>query len=161
MTKSPFSSLISFSLFVLGCGALVACASSSSGTPAPAGGSGGGSASAKLSDIRVHTFNASCAISASCHQGTSAAGGIDLSSARKSSDLIADLKKPTSADPGQGAIAVPGDPSKSFLVHKLEGDLPCIKDQSCGIQMPQTGPKIAADKIQEIQDWIAGGMVDD
>ena len=160
MTKSPLSSVVSFSLFVLGCGALVACASSSSGTPGTAG-AGGGGGSAKLSDIRVHTFNASCAISASCHLGTSAAGGIDLSSMRKSGDLIADLKKPSSVNPGQGAIAVPGDPSKSFLVHKLDGDLPCIKDQSCGLRMPQTGPAIAAEKIQEIHDWIAGGMVDD
>ena len=158
MASTSFLSIVRTSFFVAACAAVAACGSSSA-APAPA------PASAKLSDIRVNIFSGadgshgSCALSTSCHQGSSV-GGIDLTGSRKSADLIADLKKPAKMNAGQGPLAVPGNPDMSFLIHKLNADLPCFKDGSCGGPMPLTGPKIPAADIQAIHDWIAGGMQD-
>jgi hypothetical protein len=106
-------------------------------------------------------FAGSCAISASCHSGANPAGFIDLSASRPGASIIADLEKPSAAWPGQGALAVPGMSSASFLVHKVQGDVACLKDKTCGDLMPQTGPKLAAPSIQLIKDWIDQGMKDD
>ena len=105
-------------------------------------------------------FNGSCAVSASCHSGTNSAGYINFDAKRASADLIADMKKPSMAWPGQGPLAVPEMPDASFLVHKVQGDLPCLKDNSCGEIMPQTGPHLLAPQIQIVRAWIEQGMPD-
>jgi len=50
-----------------------------------------------------------------------------------------------------GVRVLPGDPSSSFIVAKLEGI------QDCGSQMPLGGPYLSNEEIQTIVSWIASG----
>jgi hypothetical protein len=49
---------------------------------------------------------------------------------------------------------VPGKPDESLLMLKVE------RRQPCGDPMPASGP-LAADKVQEIRDWITNGAKND
>ena len=64
-------------------------------------------------------------------------------------------------DHGAGRLVTPGDPDKSFLLHKLDGDL-CVFDESCangscGAPMPENNPALPEDKRDAIRRWIAQG----
>jgi hypothetical protein len=52
-----------------------------------------------------------------------------------------------------GAVrVVPGDPSGSYLIHKLEG-----RSDIVGSRMPAGGPFLAQTDIDVIRAWIAQG----
>ena len=106
------------------------------------------------------TFEPRC--SGRCHGGanmpptpTSPAGPIDLSASSTRTQLV-----DRASIHGAGLVlAVPGDPGASFLLRKLENDLPA--DGTLGSPMPQ-GEAIAWTMIPQaevdaITCWIAGG----
>lgn len=104
----------------------------------------------------------SCALSA-CHGsqlGTNngiylgaPAGVIDSSRV-----YAAIVNAPSQTAPTQ-VYVVPNDPARSFLLHKLDGDLCVIKQcaTGCGIVMPKDAPQLSVATRDVIRRWIAQG----
>lgn len=94
--------------------------------------------------IQAEIFNKGCTAS-SCHDA-GAEGGLDLRASAVPDSLInAESEKSTLPR------VAPGDPDGSFLVRKLEGTL----GGSEGDLMPLGGPKLGANKIKAVREWIA------
>jgi len=106
----------------------------------------------------------SCSFS-SCH-GTTAStnnglyvGSGDASTSTVISGLLVDSPTmPTMP------FVTPGDPSKSFLMHKMDGDQ-CAFDSSCtngtcGVSMPQASPLLDVATRDKVRRWIAQGAKD-
>jgi cytochrome c553 len=101
-----------------------------------------------LEDIQSKIFNQSCT-SSSCH-GSSKQGGLDLQKDQSYANLVSiDPQNPIARSKGYKRV-FPGDPSKSFLVHKLRGTL----DPGEGSRMPPVGSPLSESKIQAIEEWI-------
>jgi hypothetical protein len=100
-----------------------------------------------LNQIQAVIFTPTCATS-SCHSAGNQAAGLDLSSAAAShADLVDQFSN-------QGTVlVVPGDPTNSYLIHKLEGAAGIM-----GQQMPPGSPLQQAD-INQIRQWIMDGAV--
>lgn len=97
-------------------------------------------------------FDASC-VSSACHNDGTQAGGLTLAGG-SSYDAIVGVE-PTNAnarDDGMLLVA-PNEPSRSFLLSKLTGDLA----PGDGSQMPLTGAALPDATIELISDWIAAG----
>lgn len=113
-------------------------------------------------------FVQSCAFS-SCHGTMSAQNnGVYLgerTGTTPTATLIAGLEKPAPALPSMPFVT-PGDPSRSFLMHKIDGDActldPRCTNGSCGGRMPQGGgaPLPVATR-EAVRRWIAQGAKDD
>lgn len=103
-----------------------------------------------FSEIQRKIFNVSC--TSSCH-GTENSGGLDLR-ADSSYDQLFSVDPVNPAARAKGYKRVfPGDPGKSFLVHKLRGTL----EPGMGSRMPLTGGSLSENKIQAIEQWIREG----
>jgi hypothetical protein len=99
----------------------------------------------------------SCGFS-SCHGARSgAAGGMQISS--DAATTIADLVGvPSNALPSMARVAA-GDPAKSLLLHKIDGDA-CALPQcigTCAESMPQGQALLAESDRLTIRRWIAQG----
>jgi hypothetical protein len=126
-------------------------------------------------------FRGSCGLSTSCHGSESGQNGQHYYGPKNSDgNVTADqiqaifdqsVNQPAVANPSMNVIT-PGDPSKSFLMYKLDGDpdaadevscadLECAKDKSCLSSMPQGGPQLPSDKRDIIRRWIAQGAKND
>ncbi|APR80700.1 Hypothetical protein A7982_06047 [Minicystis rosea] len=126
----------------------------------------------------------SCGLSSSCHGNPAGSGGQHFYGP-KLSDPAPDaatvqaifdqsVDKASVANPDMKIIA-PGDPGKSFLLYKLDGDpskqsdkdevtcasLTCAADKSCLSAMPLGGPSLPTDKRDTIRRWIAQGAKND
>jgi hypothetical protein len=107
-------------------------------------------------------LNRSCAFS-SCHGSVSGRNqGVFLGNdaARVRLEVSATAQRNKSA-----TYVVPGDPSKSFLMHKMDGDQ-CTLDSvcekgSCGDSMPLGNPLLPVSDRDVIRRWIAQGAKDD
>jgi hypothetical protein len=192
---SPFLRLVS----VLSLALAASAGSSFIGCGGGTGGSGGGGGSSGTPGCfdyasfdgtsQVVHFQAdvlpilrtSCGLSASCHGSESGPGGQHYYGPKNSDgNVTADqikaifdqsVNQPAVADPTINVIT-PGDPSKSFLMYKLDGDpnatdqvscekLECAKDKSCLSAMPEGGPQLPSDKRNIIRRWIAQGAKND
>jgi hypothetical protein len=83
-----------------------------------------------------------------CHNPTLNRGGLDLSPAVSYNNLVnrGSLLRP-------GAIRViPNNPDNSYLIHKLEGNVPIT-----GVRMPLGGPYLESGQISVIRRWIEIG----
>jgi hypothetical protein len=106
--------------------------------------------------IQRQIFNQSCALSG-CHDSQSQTGDLLLESGASYTNLI-DVDPQNSSALAQGWKRVhPGDPTTSFIYHKVTGDLP---DPSFGVRMPRGKPKLNKTLIGIIQAWITGGAPD-
>lgn len=146
--NSASSSLIAAALLGLlagGCGPGSGAGMDESGQPLPPGGNPAPLAPT-LASIQANVFTPSCAV-AGCHGGASAQQGLRLDSGFSAASLI-NVASPR--DPGLIRV-IPGDPSNSFLIHKLEGT------QTLGDRMPQGGPYLPQSTIDVIRQWIADG----
>lgn len=77
-----------------------------------------------------------------------------------SADVVkAGLLKPSQTLPSMNLV-VPGDPAKSFVMHKLDDDLctlaACAND-ACGRSMPSGNPLLPEATRDAIRRWIAQG----
>jgi hypothetical protein len=160
-------------LFSVALSAIAACSSSDSTLPTSGGKDAGSSGSSGSSGAAVDARNpypsfkddvvpiiqASCALTA-CHASRQSNLGIFLG--YDAAMLYAELQKtsPTSATP----FVVAGDPSKSYLILKLEGtqDMESAQCPSmkCGTVMPPDDPLPAA-KIKVFTDWVMAGAKND
>ncbi len=76
--------------------------------------------------------------------------------------ILADLRAPAEKAPALSRVSA-GRPQDSFLLHKLDGSHTCAGltcPGGCGGRMPLLGDPLAADKIDEIRDWILLGAAD-
>jgi hypothetical protein len=103
------------------------------------------SATVTLTQVQQDVFTPSCA---ACHSGPSARAGLDLSAGNSFSNLVnvASTLAPTEMR------VVPSNPSTSFLVQKLTGNLTAGQ----GAQMPLHSTLSAA-LINETECWVAQG----
>ncbi|MEZ4257846.1 MAG: hypothetical protein R3B36_02180 [Polyangiaceae bacterium] len=107
-------------------------------------------------------LNRSCAFS-SCHGSASGRNqgvflGNDAARVRLEMSAVTQHNK-------SATYVVPGDPSKSFLMHKIDGDQ-CTLDSacekgSCGDSMPLGNPLLPVSDRDVIRRWIAQGAKDD
>jgi hypothetical protein len=100
-----------------------------------------------LSQIQTEVFSPICS---ACHTGPTGnvlPSGMDLTSAANSHAALVDVPS-LQVDLDR---VEPGDPDNSYLIHKLEGT------QAVGDRMPQGGPFLDQETIDEIRQWIADG----
>jgi hypothetical protein len=106
--------------------------------------------------IQRQIFNQSCALS-SCHDSQSQTGGLLLEGGASYTSLFnVDPENPGALVQGWKRVN-PGDPTTSFIYHKVSGDLP---DASFGGRMPKGKPKLNKTLINVLQAWITGGAPD-
>ena len=104
-------------------------------------------------------MRASCGFGASCHGTAQPAGLVQLTlgsgdAAALRTRLLAKSRREPSL-----ALVTPGDPSASFLMHKVWGDfsgLPC-GPSSCGERMPQRSSPLPEAEIELLERWIQQG----
>jgi hypothetical protein len=104
----------------------------------------------------------SCTFS-SCH-GRVAAGGLLLPPNDTSASRAALVDVP-SEQLRSMSLVEPGEPARSYLMHKLDGDQ-CLFDaecvnETCGAPMPQGGERLDLADRDTIRRWIAQGARDD
>jgi hypothetical protein len=99
-----------------------------------------------LAAIQANVFTPSCAV-AGCHGGANAQRGLRLDPGYSAASLI------NVSSPVDGSLVrvIPYQPNTSFLIQKLEGT------QSLGDRMPQGGPYIPQELINDIRQWISEG----
>ena len=89
---------------------------------------------------------------AGCHAGTRPKESLDLRAAQSYAELVG-VKAQQCKD---GRLLVsPGEPSKSYLVQKLQGVQMCS-----GTQMPKAGTSLPAADLEIITAWICQGAQD-
>jgi hypothetical protein len=83
-----------------------------------------------------------------CHNPTLNRGGLDLSPAVSYNNLVSVASR---LRPGEVRV-IPNDPNNSYLIHKLEGNVPIT-----GVRMPLGGPYLESGQILVIRRWIEIG----
>jgi hypothetical protein len=109
--------------------------------------------------IQKQIFNQSCALGG-CHDSQTKTGDLLLETGASYGNLVNALpNNPSAAGAGWLRVTaqvpgVSGDPDSSFLLHKIEGDLP---DTSYGVRMPRNRPKLNSTLREIIRLWIEAG----
>jgi mono/diheme cytochrome c family protein len=100
-----------------------------------------------FSSIRTQVFQVWCV---ACHTGVgrSPDGGLRLDASAAYGELV---NVQSTGKPEAGRV-VPGDPDRSYLIHKLEG-----RADIEGSRMPLGGPFLVQTDIDVIRTWIAQG----
>ncbi len=150
------------------------------GTPPSGTDAGTTTVQPTFSSINQNIFQVSCSVMP-CHtaQSNSLAGYLDLSSANAYTNLLGANGKGApipplavsmaaeAADAGQAStldgelvasdagmlLVDPGNPGNSFLLLKVEPNLP----SQYGLQMPQVGALLTQPELDAIGEWIDGG----
>lgn len=102
-------------------------------------------------EIFASSDSAGRASCTSCHQsavGAPRAAGMSLASDIAYESLVG---KPSSRKSG-AVLVVPGDPDRSYLIQKLEGNTSMV-----GRRMPTSPPYLTAGQMQIIRRWIQIG----
>ncbi len=130
--------------------AILACGGGDS--TGPGGGNGGTTVPTNptLSLDVQPIFTASCAL-AGCHAGTAPAQGQDLSAGNTFGNTV-DI--PSEQLPSMNRIT-PGDPTQSYLVHKIEGTQTSVG--GTGSRMPFGRAALSSTQIATITAWITSG----
>jgi hypothetical protein len=101
-------------------------------------------------EIFQSTDEAGRAACATCHRGVIPNINLNFSAGVDSYSLLVNV--PSRQRPDLMLVA-PGDPERSYLIHKLEG-----RPGIVGVQMPRNGPPfLTAGQIQVIKRWIEIG----
>jgi hypothetical protein len=111
-----------------------------------------GGAAFTFSRIQAEVFTPTCA-KAGCHDAATASNDLVLEEGRSYGDLV------NRRSVGNGTLdrVEPGDPERSYLIHKLRGD-PTIT----GGRMPLDGPPyLSPEQIAGIAAWIRAGAPND
>jgi hypothetical protein len=94
-------------------------------------------------------FQRGCALSQSCHAGSTPQAGLDLSSLNGVYKTA--LGRPSLNAPGETLI-VAGDPDRSYILKKIRGT------QARGDSMPPPpATALCAARIQALEAWIRAG----
>ena len=121
-------------------------------------------------DVVAGVFNKSCGLSTSCHgSATASQGGLFLGGKAQLGSDSSDVRKlivgVASKDLPTMPFVTAGDPSKSFLLHKMDGDqcqfdAQCTGKDGCLQTMPQGSDALPADRRDIVRRWIAQGAQD-
>ena len=132
-------------VFVLLLGLAAACGAPA-GTTSPTTGAPPVTLIKLSSDVQL-IFNASCVV---CHQGVSAAGGMNLEAGQAYGSTV-------SKNSSQSSLlrVKPNDPDNSYLVRKLEGTQ--VQAGGSGARMPLNANPLPASQIEIIRRWISQG----
>jgi len=101
--------------------------------------------------IQKQIFNQTCAVSG-CHDSQTTQAGLLLETGASYGNLI-NVTPTTAGVPSDWKRVLPGDSSRSFLYHKVTGDLTAGE----GSQMPFGRPALDPHLIDIIMLWIDGG----
>lgn len=143
MRSRPAHSALLLLFLLSGCGTV------KSPTEPPAEEPGG--TAFTFSRIQMEVFTPTCA-KAGCHDAATASNGLVLEAGRSYALLVDRPALGASLDRVE-----PGDPERSYLIHKLRGD-PTIT----GDRMPLDGPPyLTPEQIQGIAGWIRAGAPND
>jgi hypothetical protein len=122
----------------------------SEGEPISGGGSSGGSSggpvTADFESIQENVFTPICSV---CHIGASAPEGLQLDAAHSYNLLVG---VPSAEEPNLLRVK-PGDPTDSYIVHKIIGPSAGI----VGNQMPLNEKPLPQATMAAIEQWIANG----
>jgi hypothetical protein len=107
----------------------------------------GGPPAVTLAQLQNDIFTPRCA---TCHTGAggSLPGVMNLTSATESFNALVNV---TSIQEPTFKRVLPGNPTDSYIIHKLEGT------QEVGDRMPQGGPFLDQATIDEVKAWIQAG----
>jgi hypothetical protein len=101
----------------------------------------------------------SCSFS-SCHGLSPGSGKLYLPMPDKGNWVVEVVNKPSTEHTTMKRV-VPGDPSNSFLVHKLTDGLCALQnecvDKNCGVRMPESNDPLLKDDLAKIIEWIRQG----
>ncbi len=112
---------------------------------------------ATLSLIQTTIFNPTCA-TAACHDSVTGSGNLNLASGMSYAALVG-AKADNQAAQDDGLLRVTaGDPSKSFLLTKIDLTKPDLRYFS---PMPLVGGKLSQDKVDLVTAWITRGAPND
>ena len=106
--------------------------------------------SPRLSVIQRQIFTPQCSLA--CHTGTAASAGLSLSAGESYSMIV----NQPSQQIRSIALVSPGDPSRSYLVRKIEGSSSIV-----GALMPKLAPPLDEEAIAAIRQWIERGAPHD
>lgn len=122
-------------------------------------------------ELRRHVmpiFNRACAFSG-CHSlaerknaGDLALGSLEEVDDREPTHVRESLLLPAQIEPSV-SLVVPGEPERSFLMNKIQGNLECANlpcGERCGLPMPQPNPPLSKDDVERIRAWIKLGALD-
>lgn len=116
--------------------------------------------------VHEQLVRGSCGLSSSCHDANGHKARLDLSTVES---MCASLKGAPSCEKPSMKRVVPGRPSDSYLLRKVkcagidctpdvgEADPACADALSNG-RMPLNGAPLAANDVQTLEAWIAGGL---
>ncbi|MFT3926759.1 MAG: hypothetical protein QM778_29710 [Myxococcales bacterium] len=83
-------------------------------------------------------------------------GHLDMSSQDKAYQNLVNVSAAGIDCGGTGQVRVkPGDPTKSLIIHKLEGTA------DCGVRMPDNYPALSDTQIEVFRSWIRAGAKND
>jgi hypothetical protein len=119
--------------------------------PAPAGCDPMAFFTGTFDRIQQQVFNQSCAVSG-CHDSQTHQSNMILEVGASAGNLI-DVTPSNPNVPVDWKRVLPGDSTKSFLFHKITGEL----DTGQGARMPYGGPALDQHLIDIIQLWIDAG----
>jgi hypothetical protein len=115
------------------------------GQPIGSGGSTGGPVTADFQSIQDNVFTPICSV---CHIGAGAPEGLQLDAAHSYNLLVG---VPSAEEPSLLRVK-PGDPTNSYIVHKLKGPPGIV-----GNQMPLGEAPLSQATMAAISQWIANG----
>jgi Bacterial Ig-like domain len=115
------------------------------GQPIGSGGSTGGPVTADFQSIQDNVFTPICSV---CHIGAGAPEGLQLDAAHSYNLLVG---VPSAEVPTMLRVK-PGDPTNSYIVHKLKGPPGIV-----GNQMPLNETPLSQATQAAISQWIANG----
>jgi len=159
---------VASSIVLAACSSPSAVSSSSSSSSSSSGSSGADAGPILFkTDIVAGVFNGSCGFS-SCHGSATAPQGnlfLGLQTA-KGSDSSAVHTKIVGVKSGELPVmpfVTAGDPSKSYLMHKMDGDQNTLDSQCAGgclVSMPQGADILPQATRDKVRAWIAQGALD-
>ena len=136
----------------------MATGGTSSGGSATGGASSGGSGGASggqssMADVQA-IFDSRCVL---CHDKAKHGLPTFPQLSLVASDAHAALVNKAATETCGGILVVPGNPDRSYLIHKLTQATPCD-----GLQMPRPfeiikSPPLSADQVAVIRSWISSG----
>ena len=103
----------------------------------------------------------SCGFGSGCHGTAQPAGLVQLTLGTGDAAALRTRLLGKSRREPSLALVVPGEPSASFLLHKVTGDftgLPCGPD-ACGERMPQRSTSLPPEQLELLERWIQQGAV--
>jgi hypothetical protein len=110
-------------------------------------------------------FVKSCATDSGCHGAADGSNVYLAGPPADSTRVLGLLVNKPSLELAVMPYITPGDPTESFLMHKLDGDLPslsaCASSNICGSSMPKDQPSLDQATRDKIRNWIKQGAKDD